>query len=199
MDINAISNSQIDIQSLLGNVSKGTNSSNSNNLKNETAYYAKKGEPMYMADMDADEDGVVTLDEFREYCKSNNISTREMVKMSQSAASFRVMKAEEESINYISKLIPNISPKLKQADSGYKKQSENQYNISNNTNSTKNVSYKEYMEYCEQNSVQNGLKSSAKVEDSDDGVFKISNKGKAVASYKDSEDDSVKSTFERAV
>lgn len=198
MDVGSVANGQIDIQTLLANISGGKNNANANNLKNETGYYAKKGEPMYMEEMDEDEDGVVTLDEFREYCKNNNISTRSMIKMSQSAATYRIMQAEEESIDYISKLIPNISPKVKQSDSAYKKQTENQYNISNNTNDKK-VSYREYMEYCEQNSVQNGFKANAKVEDSDDGVLKISNRGKALKLYKDSEDDSVKNTFERAV
>jgi len=64
------------------------------------------------------------------------------------------MKSEAEAIDYISKLIPNVFPKLKQsgAESGYLKQEENQYNISNDPNSNQNVSYKEYIEYCEQNS-----------------------------------------------
>ena len=47
-----------------------TNNLNFNNHKtnNNAAYYAKKGEPMYMKEMDADEDGVVSFEEFRNYC-----------------------------------------------------------------------------------------------------------------------------------
>ena len=196
MDVSSVYNNQLDIQSLLlANTTNKTTGGNSNDTTNNTGYYAKKGEPMYMADMDSDEDGIVTLDEFRDYCKSKGINTREMIKMSQTASSYRVMMAEEDTINYISKLIPNISPKLKQSE--YLKPNENQYNIS--PNSDKKVSYQEYMEYCQQNSVQNEYKSNSKVENSDDGTLKISNKGYAVKSYKDSEDESVKSTFEKAV
>ena len=200
MDINSISNSQIDIQSLL-NAANKTNGVNNNDSTSKTGYYAKKGEPMYMKDMDSDDDGTVTLDEFRDYCKSKNISTREMVKMSQIASSFRVMAAEENTIDYISKLTPNVFPKLKQAESesGYLRQSENQYNISNDPAKSNKVSYKEYMEYCQQNAVTGDLKSNAKVEESDDGNFKISNHGKALKLYKDTEGSFVKSTFENAV
>ena len=35
-----------------------------NNVNMNNSYYAKKGEPMYMAEMDSDGDGVVSLDEF---------------------------------------------------------------------------------------------------------------------------------------
>ena len=48
---------------------------------NNTAYYAKKGEPMYVKEMDADEDGIVSFDEFKDYCQANGISSKEMVRM----------------------------------------------------------------------------------------------------------------------
>ena len=100
MDVSTISNNSLDIQSILLNDSYKI--SNSNNVKNQTANYAQKGEPMYMAEMDSDEDGTITLDEYRDYCKSNGINTRDMIKMSKLAASYRTMKAEDEAINYIS-------------------------------------------------------------------------------------------------
>lgn len=199
MDISSIYNNQIDLQSLLGNYTGGTGRANNNDTPSQTAYYAEKGEPMYMAEMDTDEDGKVTLDEFRDYCKTNGINTNAMVKMSKAASSYRIMKAEEESIDYISKLIPNVFPKLKQANSGYVKQAENQYNISNDPNKTKNVSYQEYMKYCEQNAASGTIKANAKIEDSNSGNFKISSSGKAVNSYKNSESNFVRSTFEKEV
>jgi len=84
MNISSVYNNQIDIQSLLTNNINGSQT-NSNDVINRTAYYAQKGEPMYMVEMDSDEDGKVTLDEFKDYCKSNNISTRNMIRMSQTA------------------------------------------------------------------------------------------------------------------
>lgn len=202
MDISSVSNNQVDIQSLLINsTSKTNNTTSNNNLTNNTACYAKKGEPMYMSDMDTDDDGVVTLDEFRDYCKSKNISTQDMIKMSKSAASFRVMSAEENTINYISKLVPNISPKVKQSESKSwnVKQSENQYNISNDSKTENKVSYSQYMEYCQHNAVSNDSKSNTKVKNSSDGKLTISNFGKAAKSYNNIGKNFVKSTFEKAV
>ena len=197
MDVGSINNNSLDIQSLLINNSNGINRANSNDITNRTADYAKKGEPMYMADMDADEDGTVTLDEYRDYCKSKGINTKEMIKMSQMAASYRTMKAENETIDYISKLIPNVSPKVKQADSTHVKQSENKYNISADTNSK--VSYKEYMEYCQQNARSQNVKSNAMIEKTEDGTFNISNSGKVMNLYRNNSNHSIRSTFEDVI
>ena len=200
MDVGAISANSLDLQSLLLNGSNNLNRVNSNDALNQTATYAKKGEPMYMADMDSDEDGVVTLDEFKDYCKSKGISTKSMVKMSQMASAFRTMEAESATIDYISKLIPNAFPKLKEADSnsGSLRGSEYQYNISNDENVENKVSYKKYMEYCEQNVVPNELKSNAEVKDAD-GKLEIANSGKALLSYEKNEGHSLESTFETVV
>lgn len=202
MNVEALYNSSLDIQSLLKNESQGINNkNNSNNLNNQTANYAKKGEPMYMEDMDTDKDGVVTLDEYREYCKSKGINTNNMLKMSQMAASYRTMQAETETMNNISKLIPNITPIIKQANSGTAqvKNNENKYNISNDSNNTKNVSYKEYMNYCEQNATTHTLKSNAKIDNTDNKKFSITKSGNAINSYKINNKYTLKSTFEEKV
>ena len=197
MDVSAISNNSLDIQSiLLNNANIQNRTNNVNDTKNQTAEYAKKGEPMYMPEMDSDEDGVVTLDEYRDYCKSKGISTKSMIKMSQMAASYRTMKAEDEAINYISKLIPNIGPKLKQADSN--SANTNKFNISNDVNNDKNVSYKEYMEYCEKNYASHDINANTKVEEDNDGSIKISNYGKAIKSYANN-NKTLLNTFEEAV
>lgn len=201
MDVGSIYN-QIDIQSLLTNGSNSVNRPNSNNVAvNQTADYAKKGEPMYIADMDSDEDGTITLDEFRDYCKSKGMGTREVVKMSQMAAAYRTMKAEEGTIDYISKLIPNVFPKLKQAgsESGGLKQGEEQYNISNDSNSPNLVPYQEYMEFCEKNADTNEQKSNTKVEFTDDNNLKILNFGKTSEAYRKNEESFLQSTFEEVV
>ena len=201
MDVGAISNNSLDIQSLLINGANGINrANNSDDKTNQTAEYARKGEPMYMAEMDTDEDGVVTLDEFREYCKSKDINTRDMLKMSQLAASYRTMKAENDTIDYISKLIPHNSP-LKQSstESTYAKQGDNKYNISMDSNHDKVVSYKEYMEYCQKNVAPHELKAETKVEETENGKLKITNAGKAIKAYGQSEKDTLRSTFEEVV
>ena len=62
---------------------------------NNTAYYAKKGEPMYVKEMDADEDGIVSFEEFKDYCQANGISSKEMVRMVEMANSYRTMQAQK--------------------------------------------------------------------------------------------------------
>ena len=200
MDLSAVSANSLDIQSLLINGTNGLNRA-TNYGDTQTANYAQKGEPMYMAEMDSDEDGTVTLDEFKDYCKDKGIGTRDMVKMSQYASMYRTMKAENEAIDYISKLIPHVHPNLKQADSGsdHLKGSEDQYNISNDTNQPNIVKYDEYMKYCEQNTVPHELKSNTAVEETDDGNLKITNSGKVIDSYEKSESTSLNSTFETVV
>ena len=199
MELSAISGSLIDIQSLLSNDSDAINRLNNNrDSGKQTAEYAKKGELMYMPDMDADSDGTVTLDEFREYCKTKGINTNSMMKMSQMASAYRTLKAENDTIDYISKLIPNVFPKLKQADSNSNplKSDENKFNISTDANSENRVGYRDYMEFCEQNAVYSELKSNTTVEKTDNGSFKISNTGKAFKSYGNNNGYKLKSTFE---
>ena len=199
MDVTSVSNNSSEIQSLLLNQlnETGNKTNGVNNVKSQTAEYAKKGEPMYMADMDSDEDGTVTLDEFREYCKSKGINSREMIKMSQMASSYRTMKAENETIDYISKLIPNVFPKVKQTDSNSAngKQDNNNFRTSSDVNSKS--AYEDYMKYCENNAETNKIKSNTKVENT--GNLKITNTGKAIAAYKDSETYSLNSVYEKEV
>ena len=199
MELSSINNA-LDIQSLLLNSTNRINRVN-NYAANQTANYSQKGEPMYMADMDTDEDGTVTLDEFREYCKTNGINSNEMVKMSKMASFYRTMKAEEETINNISKLIPNISPKFKETkfDPQHFKQEDNKYNISNDGNSENKVDYEKYLEYCRSNATSQELKANTKYEETGEGHLKISNSGKALNLYKNSENYAVKSTFEDSV
>ena len=200
MDLSAVSANSLDIQSLLINGTNGLNRA-TNYGDVQTANYAQKGEPMYMAEMDSDEDGTVTFDEFKGYCKDKGIGTREMVKMSQYASMYRTMKAENEAIDYISKLIPNVHPNLREtnSDSGHLKGSEEQYNISKDANQPNIVKYDEYMKYCENNTAPHELKSNTFVEETDDGSLKITNSGKVFDLYGKSESTSLNSTFEEVV
>ena len=199
MDVNTISNYSPDLQSMLVSKANGVTNRSNNDYADKTAYYAKKGEPMYMDEMDSDKDGTVTLDEFREYCGSKGMSTRDMVKMSQLASSYRTMKAENDTIDYISKLTPNVSPKLKQAESEsvYAKKGDGKYNVSMDSNRDSKVTYKEYMAYCQKNAgTSHEFKSDAKLEETDNGRFKVTNSGKAIESYEKSEGNIPESLFE---
>ena len=199
MDVGTVTNNSSDINSLIINEMNAAGRKDKGyDPTNQTAEYAKKGEPMYMEEMDSDGDGVVSLDEFRDYCKSKNISTKKMIQMSQMASTYRTMQAENQTIDYISKLIPNTAPKVKQADSN-QSHTNNKFNISNDPNNDKNVSYKEYMAYCEQNTVRHELKSNVKTEETDDGALKIKNSAKSINSYLKNEKHSLLNTFETEV
>lgn len=160
------------------------------NSANE-AYYAKKGEPMYIKEMDADEDGVVSFDEFKEYCQANGISTKEMVRMSEMASSWRAMNANKNSdgsfgIKSKDKK-ENKSAEQKDSEAVYAKKGDSNYDELMDTNNDNKVTYKEYIEYCKEHSKSNEQKSNTKIEETEDGEFKISSSDKAVRAYTDSD------------
>lgn len=60
------------ISDMTGGTAAGAGSAN-----NKPAVYAKEGDPKYNEDMDYDQDGVVTMEEYQQYCEENNINTEE--------------------------------------------------------------------------------------------------------------------------
>ena len=157
-----------------------------------SAYYAKKGEPMYMKEMDADEDGIVSFDEFKDYCQANGISPREMTKMVQLANSYRTMQAQqkaEKSIEKQSKF--ENQPEIKEVESEavYAKRGDGKYDEAMDINNDDKVSYKEYIEYCKEHTKPQEKKSDTRVSESEDGEFKTISTGKAINSYTQNETD----------
>ena len=82
-------------------VSNGFN--NNHAQSNKPAVYAKDGEPRYDEAMDYDGDGVVTMEEYQQYCEENNISTDEQVQAVQSLGNSviekQVSNAESSGVN----------------------------------------------------------------------------------------------------
>ena len=160
---------------------------------NNSAYYAKKGEPMYMKEMDTDEDGIVSFDEFKDYCQANGISSREMTKMVQMANSYRTMQAQKKAEKSIEKQNKSKNqPEIKEVESEavYAKRGDSKYDEVMDTNNDDKVSYKEYIEYCKEHSQPQEQKSDTKVSESEDGEFKTTSTGKAINSYTQSETES---------
>lgn len=169
---------------LLSKLSGGSSVSKDNN----TAYYAKKGEPMYMKEMDSDEDGVVTFDEFKEYCEANGISTDDMIRMAEMASSYRTMQAEQKA----EKTAPvnTTSPQIKEVETDeavYARRGDEKYDEAMDKNSDDKVTYKEYIEYCQENSKPQEQKANTKVQETGDGEFKTTSSGKAVNAYSQNE------------
>ena len=178
--------------------------SNSRTNGNTNAYYAKKGEPMYMKEMDADEDGVVSFDEFKDYCHENGISTKEMIKMVEMGNSYREMmnntqKSDNNKKNnsidtQVNELLEKINSKTN--DRVYAVRGDEKYDEVMDTNSDDKVTFKEYIDYCTEHAKTNAQKSNTRVEQTENGVFKTSSYGKAINAYARSEAQPAASMFE---
>ena len=159
---------------------------------NNTAYYAKKGEPMYMKEMDADEDGVVSFDEFKDYCQANGISPKEMTKMVQMANSYRTMQAQ--GVN--KKSDTKSQDQEVENEPVYAKRGDGRYDEAMDTNNDDKVSYKEYIEYCKEHAKPQEQKSDTKAETTENGEFKVTSSGKTARTYANAEADPPKSIIE---
>lgn len=168
-------------------LNKKSVSSNLAMKKNNNVYYAKKGEPMYMKDMDADEDGIISIDEFKDYCKENGISGKKMAEMMQLASSYRIKQAqkkEEESKKQC---------KSEEKETVYAKRGDGRYDETMDKNNDDKVSYKEYLEYCQEHTQSRKQKSDKNTNESENEVFKTINTVKVLNSYMQIETEPVNS------
>ena len=157
---------------------------------NNTCFYAKKGEPSYMKAMDADEDGIVSFEEFKNYCEENGISPKDMMKMAQIASSYRTMQAQKEAGKTIEKQDEaETQSKIKEigSEAYYAKRGDSKYDETMDTNNDSKVSYKEYLEYCQANSKAQEQKFNTKINKSKDGKFTTKSIGKAINAYANQE------------
>ena len=167
------------------------------------AYYAKKGEPMYVEEMDSDDDGVISFDEFKNYCNENDISPKEMVTMVEMANSYRTMQADSNTSQKIQKQnnenITNSvqSDKNISSDAVYAEKGDSKYNEEMDSNSDDKITYQEYLDYCKEHAKINEHKSDTRIQQSSDGVFRTLNYGKALNTYTQAESVPSKSVYEK--
>lgn len=180
---------------------------NSNSQTNglSDAYFAKKGEPMYMQEMDADEDGIVSFDEFKDYCKDKGISSKQMAKMVQMGNSYRElmnqMQKSGEKSNLVNIQAGDLLEKInsKNDDKIYAVRGDDKYNEAIDANADDKITYKEYVDYCVEHAKTNEQKSNTRVVQTENGEFRTSSSGKAVNAYARSEAQPVQSMFEYEV
>lgn len=180
-------------------ISNGINS----NWKNKTEYgnyYAKKGEPMYQKDMDEDEDGVVTFEEFNDYCDANGISVKDRQLMLQNRISWHLTQEMKEKSKEIKEKDKNNNQEEERV---YAKSGEPKYEAEMDADSDGVITYDEYMKYCEENGVSDEKEQSAgtvveKVEDADSERENVRpvNIGKALNTYAESETEAPESKIE---
>lgn len=180
---------------------------NSNSQTNglSDAYFAKKGEPMYMQEMDADEDGIVSFDEFKDYCKDKGISSKQMAKMVQMGNSYRElmnqMQKSGEKSNLVNIQAGDLLEKInsKNDDKIYAVRGDDKYNEAIDANADDKITYKEYVDYCVEHAKTNEQKSNTRVVQTENGEFRTSSSEKAVNAYARSEAQPVQSMFEYEV
>ena len=181
---------------------KSFNSNSVMKTNNKSVYYAKKGEPMYMKEMDEDEDGIVSIDEFRDYCKENGISDKKMAEMIMQANSYRVMqeqKKKEESKKQSKSENQQQEETEVETEAIYAKRGDSRYDETMDLNNDDKVSYKEYIEYCQEHAKTQNKKSDKKINESEDEVFNIINTVKILNSYVQSETEFVNSFIDKEV
>lgn len=148
-----------------------------NNSTNTGAVYAREGEPMYQKDMDADEDGVITFQEFNDYCDENDISYAERKQMLQNRLEFQLNSDRAR----VSAEIKEIKP---EGDAVYAKEGDKNYDKEIDENSDGKITYDEYMRYCEENEKAKEKQQPEKAEtEEQEKQFTVKNDGKAINTY----------------
>ena len=177
MALNALNQSYLNskfssfMTTLLGSAAGNVNMNNS--------YYAKKGEPMYQEDMDSDGDGIVTFDDFREYCKANDISSKDVSDMIDIRMAYRMSQ-------YATDVLKNAD--LNKLSTGnldliYATDGDGNYDAEIDSNKDSQISYTEYLRYCEQNARMEAKNSDTKIVEDDKNKFMTVSFGHASNAY----------------
>lgn len=177
MALNALNQSYLNskfssfMTTLLGSAAGNVNMNNS--------YYAKKGEPMYQEDMDSDGDGIVTFDDFREYCKVNDISSKDVSDMIDIRMAYRMSQ-------YAADVLKKAD--LNKLSTGnldliYATDGDGNYDAEIDSNKDSKISYTEYLRYCEQNARMEAKNSDTKVVEDDKNKFMTVSFGHASNAY----------------
>ena len=154
-----------------------------------------------MKEMDADEDGIVSLDEFKDYCKDKGISDKEMTKMIQMVNSYRELMSQtgtNDKKTPINNITGDLLEKInsKNNDKIYAVRGDDNYDEAIDANGDDKITYKEYIDYCVEHVKTNEQKTNTKVEQTEDGGFKTTSYGKAVNAYTRAESESARGMFE---
>lgn len=159
--------------------------------KNDTVVYAKKGEPMYQKEMDANEDGVITLEEFRDYCKEHDISVKQQQQMLRDRLNYQLQTERAQSSEQIRQIET-------ETEDFYAKEGDEKYKEEIDENGDGKITYEEYLKYCEaQEKLQESIRAEkAQLETKDEQVI-IKNEGKAINQYAKTDSDEPESKIEK--
>lgn len=187
MDINTNNNLMINSQAMKTTFSPAVTT----NSSAKGAVYAEKGQPMYQKEMDKDEDGVITLEEFNAYCDENDISYAQRKQLLENRLNYQLHTEHAKVRTEISKIKPK--------EEVYAKEGDEKYDEEIDENGDGKITYDEYIKYCEEHEKDAPDSSStAKMEKEEDEVV-IKNPSKAISSYSKNENSKVESKIENEV
>lgn len=155
--------------------------------------YAEKGDPIYQKEMDSDEDGVITFEEFKDYCLENDISADEMKQMLKNRLNYQLGNERE-------KISAEIREIKSDSEVVYAKEGEEDYDKEMDEDGDGKITYEEYMKYCEEHEETKTEKEPEKavIESSTDNEkVVIKNSGKAVNKYSESENTKTETKIEK--
>lgn len=107
---------------------------------------ANKGEMGYFAQMDLNRDGIITLDEFNQYCEENSIGDEEKQKLFEIMQMGKTIDALKKEINKSNE--ENDETQAFEDKSIYAKKGDDKYDEKMDENKDSKITYKEYMDYC---------------------------------------------------
>lgn len=120
-------------------------SSQNRSIGNQTIL-AKRGQAGYLKEMDLDEDGKISLEEFNEYCENNGISSKDKITM------VTAMLAANTNSKLAKDTIKNKEDKNDNNNDNavYAKEGDDKYDEAMDENSNGIVTYTEYLKYINQ-------------------------------------------------
>lgn len=124
-------------------------SQNDNNYAKKIVL-ANKGEAGYFPQMDLNDDGIITLDEFNQYCEENSIADgdkQKLFQIMQMAKTINKLQEESEKQQEEKEDTAKETTGFK-VDSIYARKGDEKYNEKMDENKDFKITYKEYMDYC---------------------------------------------------
>lgn len=182
MDMNILNQNTNNFKFNLNSFLTSNLGSNFGNKNDNSPYYAKKGEPMYQKNMDSDDDGVISFDEFREYCKSNGISTSDMKKMLEMRMTYKMMQENSNTASK-DKKAEKEDFKIGDLDIIYAKDGDDKFDESMDSNGDSKISYREYLRYCEKNAKPEDIHNNTKIIEDSKTKFMTVSYGKVSNAY----------------
>lgn len=160
MDIESLKNMNNTLTNHLKSTRKDLN--NFNKIQNNTSnkeqksgiVVARKGDSGYIRQMDLDEDGEISLEEFNQYCEENGVSQEEKLRMLNTMQTAKTNSKLMAKATEVKKQGNGDANKSSEIDnkSIYARKGDDNYNEEMDTNKNDIVTYQEYMEYCNKHS-----------------------------------------------